>query len=662
MLKRMSCAGVVALFVLAACAARAGESAVAAPAPAGEIERREQGNLVIEGIPEIPRLVVERMLQYQNTRGASVQGWSADGLSLYIGTRFGETSQIHRVTAPGGARTQVTFFDEPVMGAAVCPDGARNGFLFGKDVGGGEFYQIFWFDVATGRYAMLTDGESRNGGFRWSNAGDRFVYYTTLRNGRDWDLYVMPAGEPERARPVMERGGHWFAADWSPCDTKLLVARYVSAAESYLHILDLETDALEQINPSKEKISYGRALFSKDGRGVFYTSDEKTEFSHLRYYDIASKKSKILTKEIPWDVEGIALSNDGSTLAFTVNEDGIARLYLMDTAASARRPVEGIPGGSIGSLTFSPDDTRLALTIRTPTSTGDAWVLDLADLALERWTHSEIGGLDPETFAVPELIRYETFDKAGGKRRTIPAFYYRPREGDGPFPVLISIHGGPEAQYTPNFSAPLQYFVNELGCAVLAPNVRGSTGYGKSFQMLDNGKKREDSVRDIGALLEWIESRPELDAERVCVYGGSYGGYMVYASMIHFNERLRCGISVVGISNFVTFLEKTQEYRRDLRRVEYGDERDPKMREFLLDISPTTNADRITRPMFIVQGLNDPRVPAGEAEQMLAAIRKSGGEAWYLLARDEGHGFGKKTNRDYMTYALVLFLEEYLLR
>ena len=193
------------------------------------------------------------------------------------------------------------------------------------------------------------------------------------------------------------------------------------------------------------------------------------------------------------------------------------------------------------------------------------------------------------------------------------------------------------------------------------PNVRGSSGYGKAYLQLDNGYQREDSVKDIGALLDWVARQSELDAERVAVIGGSYGGYMVLASMTHYDDRLRAGIDIVGISNFVTFLENTQDYRRDLRRVEYGDERDPEMRAFLEKISPTTNAGKITKPLFVAQGLNDPRVPASESEQMVEVIRENGGVVWYLLARDEGHGFRKKANRDYYGRAVVLFLQEHLL-
>ena len=278
-----------------------------------------------------------------------------------------------------------------------------------------------------------------------------------------------------------------------------------------------------------------------------------------------------------------------------------------------------------------------------------------------RWTSSEVGGLNTSTFVTPELIEYETFDLVDGKPRKIPAFYFKPEKSNGPMPVLISIHGGPESQYRPFFRSTLQYYLNELGIAVLAPNVRGSNGYGKTYLQLDNGGKREDTVKDIGKLLDWIAQQPELDSGRVGVMGGSYGGYMVLAAMIQFNDRLRAGIDVVGISNFVTFLENTKAYRRDLRRAEYGDERDPEMRAFLNKISPTTNAHKIARPMFIAQGLNDPRVPASESEQMVKVIRENGGAVWYMLAKDEGHGFRKKTNRNFYSNVVALFLQTFLL-
>ena len=322
-------------------------------------------------------------------------------------------------------------------------------------------------------------------------------------------------------------------------------------------------------------------------------------------------------------------------------------------------PVPEIPAGIMAGIEFSPDDTQLGLYLNSSLSPGDVYSFDVGSKSLTRWTQSEVGGLDTSTFVSAELVRYPTFDEVDGKPRKIPALYYRPK-GRGPFPVIINIHGGPEGQARPVFRSAIQAWVNELGAAVIRPNVRGSSGYGKSYLKLDNGFKREESVRDIGALLDWIETQPELDSDRVVVYGGSYGGYMVLASMVHYSDRLRAGVDVVGISNFVTFLANTKEYRRDLRRVEYGDERDSEMRAFLERISPANNVDKITRPLLVVQGLNDPRVPASESKQMVEQMRKNGGDVWYLLAKDEGHGFRKKVNRDYYLNVSILFLERML--
>jgi dipeptidyl aminopeptidase/acylaminoacyl peptidase len=624
------------------------------------VERREEGALVIEGVPDIPDRIVERMRQYQNTRTAAFQDWDPARKGMLIATRFAETSQIHRVDFPLAARKQLTFFPEPVDEADFSPDPKVDGFLFSMDVGGGEAYQLHLFDRATGNTRLLTDGEARNGGAVWSNAGDRYAFYSTRRNGRDWDLYVagLDSSSPER---VLEEGGFWGVADWSPDDKKLLVSKYVSVNESYPYLLDVESEALEPILPSEEKIAYGAAQYAADGKGVYFTSDHDSEFKRLRYYDLASKSARVLSAEVPWDVESVDVSDRGDLVAFTVNEDGIGKLYLLETATEKYEAVPGIPTGQIYGVRFDREGGRLAMVLNTPQTPGDVFVLDTASRKLERWTESEVGGLDTSEFSTPELIRYETFDEVDGKPRTIPAFVYKPKDRPGPHPVLIRIHGGPESQYLPYFSSPVQYYVGEMGIAVVAPNVRGSEGYGKSYLKLDNGKLREDSVKDIGALLDWIGTQPDLDSSRVAVMGGSYGGYMVLASMVHYADRLTAGIDIVGISNFVTFLENTEDYRRDLRRVEYGDESDPEMRKFLESISPTNHAERIVDPLYIAQGANDPRVPASESDQMVEAIREKGNEVWYVLAKDEGHGFQKKTNGDFLGHSVVLFLEKYLL-
>jgi dipeptidyl aminopeptidase/acylaminoacyl peptidase len=467
---------------------------------------------------------------------------------------------------------------------------------------------------------------------------------------------------PKEATLVLQREGSWSALDWSPDDKKILVGNYISANKSFLHILDMETGKLEQINPSQEEISYNGALWSADGKGIFIVNDQGAEFSTLKYYEIASKKFTSITASIPWDVSGLAINKNRSTLVFDTNENGIASLYQLNTATLKYTRVSGLPTGVIGGIEFHPDGKQIGLVINTPQTPSDVFSIDLATNKLTQWTFSEVGGLDNSSFTVPSLIEYETFDKVNGTPRKIPAFYYKPKSSTGKIPVIISIHGGPEGQSVPSFSPFISYLTNELGIAVLSPNVRGSSGYGKTFLKLDNGFKREESVRDIGALLDWIGKQPELDASRVAVWGGSYGGYMVLASMTNFNDRIRCGIDIVGISNFVTFLQNTEDYRKDLRRVEYGDERDAKMKEYLLKISPANNVDKITKPLFIIQGLNDPRVPASESEQMKQTMRSKGRNVWYMLAKDEGHGFRKKSNIDYMQWSVILFLQQHLLK
>ena len=626
------------------------------------IARVEKGNLVLEGIPEIPPEVAARFGQYQNARYAFLRGWHPSGEGILISTRFGETDQVHWVRSPGGTRHQVTFFDEPVGDVAVSPDPELNGFVFDKDAGGGEFFQVSFFDMKTGTHRMLSDGKSLHGGISVSNRGDRVAYYSTQRNGRDWDVHVAGLKGTAPPRAVLEKGGYWEPAGWSPDDRRLLVVRMVSANERHPYVLDLESGELTAIMTTEEQVAYGAVTWSHDGNMVYFSSDAGSEFLHLRVFDVETGDVRVLSADVPWNVKDVRVSHDGRWLAFTVNAGGIGKLHLWQAEGESWKEaaLPELPVGQILRLRFSPDSGHLALVLNTAQTMGDVYMIELDTARLERWTYSEIGGLDTSGFTLPELVHYETFDEVDGKPRRIPAFYYKP-PGEGPWPVLIDIHGGPEFQHRPYFIPQIRYFLEELGIAVLAPNVRGSAGYGKSYLKLDNGMKREDAVRDLGKLLDWIETRPELDAERVAVLGSSYGGYMVLAALTHFNDRLRGGVDIVGISNFVTFLENTQEYRRDFRRVEYGDERDPEMRAFLERISPTTNAHKITKPLFIAQGLNDPRVPVSEAEQILAAVRDNGGEPWYFLAKDEGHGFRKKSNFDHFTNAVSLFLEKVLL-
>jgi dipeptidyl aminopeptidase/acylaminoacyl peptidase len=639
-------------------------------AGATEVRREEHGARISEDIAQIPPALVERLQRYANTRAAGLGGWTADGSAILIGTRFANTTQVHRVAMPGGAREQLTFFDEPI--AAIAPNPKRDGFVFGKDVGGSEFWQLYWFDGATRETRLLTDGKSRNASPLWSHDGKRLAYTSTARNGTDSDVWVLDLDGGE-AKAVVTAGGSWEATDFSPDGTKLLVQQGVSINEVRPGVVDLASGKLSLFpvdgRPSDGRLSdggkaaFGAFRWSHDGKGVYYTSDEGSEFLTLRHHDIASRRVTDLTAKTPWNVEEFALSHDGRRIAYVTNEDGFGVLHVIDAATRAELALPPLPKGVIGSIDFDPADARIAFDLNSATSPSDIWSVDLRSGALARWTTSEIGGLDASTFVAPELVRFPTFDKAGRKARTIPAFYYRPRTAgaDAKAPVVINIHGGPESQARPVFSADFQVLADELGIAVLVPNVRGSNGYGKAYLKLDNGYLREDSVKDVGALLDWIATRPELDAKRVAVQGGSFGGYMVLASMTHFNDRLRAGIDVVGISNFVTFLTNTESYRRDLRRVEYGDERDPKMKAFLAKISPTTNAKAITKPLFVASGANDPRVPASEGQQIAHTVRGNGGDVWYLEFKDEGHGFRKKANSDWFGAATMLFWQQHLL-
>jgi dipeptidyl aminopeptidase/acylaminoacyl peptidase len=353
-------------------------------------------------------------------------------------------------------------------------------------------------------------------------------------------------------------------------------------------------------------------------------------------------------------VEDYDLSPDGGSVVFTVNEGGLGTVKMLNIATGQISAGPSLPVGYASGPKFNADGTMVGFTFTAATSPADAYAFEVASRNVTRWTTAEVGGMDTAAFVEPLLFDYPNADGMD-----IPAFVYRP-EGAGPHPVIVSIHGGPEGQSRPWFSSTYQYWAKELGAAVVVPNVRGSSGYGKTYVGLDNGLSRKKSVEDIGALLDWIEQQDDLDSERVVVFGGSYGGYMVLASMIDYGDRLAGGINIVGISDFRTFLENTQDYRRDLRRAEYGDERDPEIAAFFEAISPLGNADKINKPIFIIQGFNDPRVPYTEAEQILAAVRENGGVAWYLMAMDEGHGFRKKGNRDFQREAETLFLTEVL--
>ena len=644
--------------------APAGRAQPSAAAPTAASTRpaviRPADNLFTDGIPEIPAAVAEAVGRYTEFRSARLASWHPVKREMLISTRFGDTTQIHEVRMPDGARRQLTFFPDSVDSAS-WPRRSGDYFVFDKDRGGDEFSQIYRCDVASGAITMVSDGgRSQNYLGPWSHAGDRMAFGSTRRNGSDRDIYVVDPRDPATTRRVLEvKGGGWGPTDWSPDDTKLLVMEGISVNESYVSVVDVATGASTLATPKggPEKVAYSGPRWSGDGKGIYVATDRESEFQRLAYLDLATGRHTYLTSHIPWDVESFALSPDGKTIAFETNEEGLSVLHLLDTATGKEKPAPKLPAGLIGGLEWHNNGRDLGLVLTSARSPADVYSVDVTSGELVRWTESETGGLNSSTFSEPELVRWKSFDG-----RTITGFLFRPAARfTGPRPVIVNIHGGPEGQARPGFQGRSNYYLDELGVAILYPNVRGSTGFGKTFVKLDNGMLREDSVKDIGALLDWIASRPDLDASRVMVTGGSYGGYMTLAVATHYDARIRCSVDVVGISNFVTFLQNTEAYRRDLRRVEYGDERDPATRDFLLRTAPANNARKITKPLFVVQGKNDPRVPYTESEQMVATVKKNGSPVWYLLANDEGHGFAKKKNQDFQFYATVAFVRAHLL-
>jgi dipeptidyl aminopeptidase/acylaminoacyl peptidase len=638
------------------------------PAMADDFDSRfsNDGQVILRGVPEIPDALADRIKQYQDVRSADFLDWTMDGSGIYISTQFGDVSQVHRVSHAGGSRQQLTWFAEPV--GQVVRRANDNELAITMDQGGAEQDQIFLFNPRNASTRRLTDGQSRNRLMRWSRDGRRLAFQSTRRNGRSNDLWILDPDHPDDAQLLLEAPpGSWYGpADFSNDGRLLLVQQFLGVLDSRICILDLADRSLRLVAGNPENPSANRAIsFDRGGTGFYFITNARGRAAELAWKGLEPDATGLsLTGHIGWDVTDFALSDDGKRGAFVTNEDGISRLYLLNPRNRRFSKVKKIPLGLISRLDFNPDGRSLALTVSTSQTPSDVYVLQLGRRpesagALVRWTFSEVGGLDPEEFVEPELVHYPTFDLHEDTQRLVPAFIYRP-PGPGPHPVIIDVHGGPEAQYRPGFSSRAQMFLAELGAAVIAPNIRGSTGYDLDYLALDNDYRREDAIRDIGALLDWIALQPELDQQRVAIYGASYGGYVVLASAVHFSDRLRAGVDVVGISNFVTFLENTEDYRRAFRRYEYGDERDPDMRAYLERISPLSNVDRINIPLLVVQGRNDPRVKASESEQIVEALRERGQPVWYIEALNEGHGYERRENRRLYEQAAVLFLQKHL--
>jgi dipeptidyl aminopeptidase/acylaminoacyl peptidase len=623
---------------------------LAAAAGAAPVVR---GALVYDGIPEADS--AEALDAYLSAREATPLGFTPKD-QLLIATRFGDVEQLHLVEHPLGERRQITFLRRAVTQAAFAPDPNRNAFLYVADSASDARPQIYYQRLGEPRSRRLTDGKSVNGRPVWSSAGREIAFFSTARDGASCDVDIVDAESGALPRlAVSGDGAAWYPLDWSPDDRKLLIQKHVSDAEDYLYIIDLGTGQRREVDPSPSKVRIGAARFSRDGTGVYLISDRDSEYAKLRYVNIFTSEKADISGHAAWDVEQFALSRDGRYLAYVTNEGGVGKLNLVDLKTRQDLVPPRLPfAGVIDSLSFDRDGKRLAFGLSAANAPRDAYVLTIESNRLEVWTASEPGPLDPARFVVPRLMQFPTFDRTDGKSRQVPVYLYEPAR-PGPHPVLIVLHGHDE-QFRPRFDPWIEYAVNELGFAVLAPNVRGSTGYGKTYRALDGGMVREDSVKDVGALLVWLSLDPRFDAKHVVVSGTGYGGYLALEALVNYGERLKGAVDFGGITDFIAYLNDTAPYLKSQAREEFGDERDPDTRSYFRRISPLFNADRINRPVLIVHGKNDPSIPLGQADEIVNRLRSRGGTVWYLKATDEASRFADWRDRDAYYRVFAQFL------
>ncbi len=608
-------------------------------------QRYERGSLQFDDVPPIPASTARRIEAYLSPREAAVLGWSPHG-ELLIATRFGDTTQLHLVEHAGGARRQLSFERDAIEAGAFCPDPARSSYFFLEDAGGDERFQLFYRRLGEPAAKMLTDGKSANGAALWSNSGRAIAFSSTARDGKSIDIDIVePEGGVLPRLLVAGDGGAWTALDWSPDDSKLLALKVVSSEESHLFLIDIDRGERRELEPGA-KTRYVTARFARDGHGAYIVSDRDSEFTELRFVNFFTAQRALISGHIAGDIEAVAVSNDGRYLAYVSNEGGFDKLNLQDLVQHQDLTPPRLPApGLLSSLHFDPQGKRLAFSFSATARPGDAYVLELASNHVEAWTMSEPGALDLAKFVLPRSTTFPSFDRDGPRSREIPAFIYEP-VSPGAHPVLILLRGTEHAQFRPGFDPWIQYLVNELGFAVVAPNLRGASGYGKTYAALNEGRLRGDAVKDIGALLVDLRAQSAFDPNHIVIAGEAYGGYLALDALVNFGERLRGGIDMAGIADFVGMLGGAQAFRQDGLRREYGDERDPDWRDYLRHLSPLTNADRISQPVLVVHGANDPFVAPSQAQDLVYRLRSRGTTAWYLLAGDEGREFRQLHDRE----------------
>ncbi|MFC6787569.1 S9 family peptidase [Halobaculum halobium] len=635
-----------------------------------------------------PTYDIER---YLNVRSAHSAAFAPDGTLAFLMDTTG-TPQVWSLGEPGTWPEQHTFYEERVTFVDWSPE--RRELAFGMDEGGDERVQLFRLDPDAGVVTELTgmpEAKHRWGG--WSHDGERFAFASNRRDESVFDVYVQGREETgEAARRVYEGDGWLSVAGWSPDDTRLLVHEAHSSFAHDLHVLDVESGELTHLTPHTTEARFQSPEWAPDGENVYACTDHASDTLRLERIALGDDAGDgrggstggggqsggpdgsgntdrsddadggealgdlfVVEDGDGWNVDGVVVDEETNRVAYSRNVDGYTELTLGEFTAPDRIDPfaePDLPECVAGDVSFGPDADQVAVTVTGSAINANTYVVDVKSGESRRWTYAATAGVPPETFVEPELVHYPTFDG-----RDIPAFFSTPDDApEGDTPVIVDIHGGPESQRRPSFNAVKQYFLNN-GYAVFEPNVRGSSGYGKAYAHLDDVEQRMDSVADIQAAVEWLHDHPAVDPDRVVAMGGSYGGFMVLAAMTEYPELWAAGIDIVGIASFVTFLENTGDWRRELREAEYGSLDDD--REFLESVSPINHADEIAAPLFVLHGANDPRVPVGEAEQ-IAEKASEHVPTRTKIFEDEGHGFSKLSNRIEAYRAIVDFLNEHV--
>jgi len=627
--------------------------------------------LALDGLAPVPQALVATVAKYADIRGHRFMDWHPTRREMLISHREAGDSiaQLYRLGAPGAALERISTGSEPI-GLARYEPGQGRYLLVSRGTGGNEAFQIYRLDLADGKKTLLTDPSERYAFGGWLRTSGKALFTavpldrTAASGQRDaiqTAVWVVDPLRPEERRKIAELpGAGWWANLVSEDERHAVFTRYQSASRSEVWLLDLATGALRRVLPQHDQdppATFLASGLSADAGMLYFLTDSFGEFRQMARLHLPSGTVQQVDTGLNWDVDDASLARNGKHLALVYNVDGLRALRVVDTETLRVVHFADLPPGGVLGVAFDPLGEELMVAMDSARGPGEVMGVR-AGGGVERWTRPVVPqGLDTARFADQQRISWRSFDGL-----PISGLIARPmRSFPGRRPVVISIHGGPEAQSTAGFLGRWNYLIEERGVVMIFPNVRGSSGYGKGFLALDNGVLRENAVKDIGALLDWVREQPDLDPDRVAVMGASYGGYMALATTIHYGDRIRCAINIVGITHFVSFLERTESYRRDLRRAEYGDERDPAMRRFLDAISPLSQAERLQRPLLVVHGRNDPRVPVSEAEQLVERMKTTRVPVWSMLAGNEGHGFVRRENADFQFYAMLVFLERYLL-